>query len=81
MAANQNRVDLNEHGWWILERRELFIGPSAVVSRVPLEQSDQEIEQGLIDGSRSLFGATVCAADGYTASTASETARNFCGGS
>ena len=40
VAANQNRVDLNEHGWWILKCREVFSGPSAVISRVPLELSD-----------------------------------------
>ena len=55
VTANQNRVDLNEHGWWILERREVFSRPSAVISRVPLELSDQEIKQGLIDGSKSLL--------------------------
>ena len=55
VATNQNRVDLKEHGWWILERREVFSGPSAVISRAPLELSDQEIKQGLIDGSRSLL--------------------------
>ena len=55
VAANQNRVDLAEHGWWIFERREVFSGPSAVISRVPLELSDQEIKRGLIDGSRSLL--------------------------
>ena len=55
VAANQSRVDLAEHGWWIFERREVFSGPSAVISRVPLELSDQEIKRGLIDGSRSLL--------------------------
>ena len=55
VAANQNRVDLAEHGWWILERREVFSGPSAVISRVPLELSEQEIKRGLIDGSRSFL--------------------------
>ena len=55
VAANLNRVDLAEHGWWIFERREVFSGPSAVISRVPLELSDQEIKRGLIDGSRSLL--------------------------
>ena len=55
VAANQNRVVLNEHGWWILEHREVFSGPSAVISCVPLELSDQEIKQGLIDGFQDLF--------------------------
>ena len=55
VAANQNRVDLADHGWWILERREVFSGPSAVISRVPLELSEQEIKRGMIDGSRSLL--------------------------
>ena len=43
IAANQNRVDFQEFGWWVLERREVFSGPSAVISRVPLELSDKEI--------------------------------------
>ena len=55
VATNQNRVDFQEFGWWILERREVLSGPSAVVSRVPLELSDAEIKQGLIEGSRSLL--------------------------
>ena len=55
LAANQNRVDFQEFGWWILEHREVLSGPSAVVSRVPLELSDAEIKQGLIEGSRSLL--------------------------
>ena len=55
LAANQNRVDFQEFGWWILEHREVLSGPSAVVSRVPLELNDAEIKQGLIEGSRSLL--------------------------
>ena len=55
ISANQNRFDMAEFGWWILERREVFSGPSVVISRVPLELSDQEIKQGLIDGSKSLL--------------------------
>ena len=55
VAANQNRVDFQEFGWWILKRREVLNGPSAVVSRVPLELPDAEIKQGLIEGSRSLL--------------------------
>ena len=39
----------------MLERREVFSGPSAVVSHVPLELSDTEIQQGLIEGARSLL--------------------------
>ena len=55
VAANQNRVDFQEFGWWILERREVLSGPSAVVSRVPLELSDVEVHQGLLEGARSLL--------------------------
>ena len=55
VAANQNEMDLNEHGSWILKRWEVFSGLSAVISRVPLELSDQEIKQGLINGSKSFF--------------------------
>ena len=36
IAADQNRVDFQEFGFWILERREVLSGPSAVISRVPL---------------------------------------------
>ena len=35
IAANQNRVDFQEFGWWVLEHREVFSGPSAVISRIP----------------------------------------------
>ena len=55
ITVNRNRVDFQEFGWWVLERREVFSGPSAVVSRVPLELSDTEIQQGLIEGARSLL--------------------------
>ena len=55
VAADQNRVDFQEFGYWILERREVLSGPSAVVSRVPLELSDEEIKQGLLEGSKSLL--------------------------
>lgn len=55
VAANQNSLDLNEHGWWIFERWEVFNGFLAVISSVPIEFSNQEIKQGLIDGSRSLL--------------------------
>ena len=58
-AADQNRVDFQEFGFWILERREVLSGPSAVISRVPLELSDDEIKQGLLEGSRSLLEAPV----------------------
>ena len=59
IAADQNRVDFQEFGFWILERREVLSGPSAVISRVPLELSDDEIKQGLLEGSRSLLEAPV----------------------
>lgn len=55
VAANQNRFNFEEFGWWILERREVLSGPSAVVSRVPLELSDAEVQQGLFEGARSLL--------------------------
>ena len=55
VAVNQNRVDFEEFKWWILERREVLSGPSAVVSHVPLELSEVEIQQGLLEGSRSLL--------------------------
>ena len=55
ITSNQNCVDFQEFGWWVLERREVFSGPSAVVSRIPLELSDTEIQQGLIEGARSLL--------------------------
>ena len=55
VVANQNRVNFEEFGWWILERHEVLSGPSAVVSRVPLELSRVEIQQGLFEGSRSLL--------------------------
>ena len=55
VAANQNRVDLDEFGWWVLERREVFSVPSAVVSRVPLELNESEIQQGLIEGARPML--------------------------
>ena len=57
IAANQNCVDFQEFGWWVLERWEVFSGPSAVavVSHVPLELSDTEIQQGLLEGARSLL--------------------------
>ena len=55
VASNQPRVDLTEFGWWILERREVFSGPSAVASRVPLELNDADVQQGLIEGARSLL--------------------------
>ena len=41
--------------FWILERREVMSGPSAVISQVPLELSDEEIKQGLLEGSKSLL--------------------------
>ena len=59
IQADQNRVDFQEFGFWILERREVLSGPSAVISRVPLELSDDEIKQGLLEGSRSLLEAPV----------------------
>ena len=43
IAANQNRVDFQEFGWWVLEHREVFSGPSIIISHVPLELSDKEI--------------------------------------
>ena len=55
VSADQNRVDFQEYGFWILERREVMSGPSAVVSQVPLELSDEEIKQGLLEGSKSLL--------------------------
>ena len=55
VSAEQNRVDFQEFGFWILERREVMSGPSAVVSQVPLELSDEEIKQGLLEGSKSLL--------------------------
>jgi len=55
VSADQNRVDFQEYGFWILERREVMSGPSAVVSQVPMELSDQEIKQGLLEGSKSLL--------------------------
>ena len=55
IEANQNCVDFQEFGSWILERREVLSGPSAVILRVPLELSDVEIQQGLVEGSRSLL--------------------------
>ena len=33
----------------------MFSGPSVVISRVPLELSEAEIQQGLLEGSRSLL--------------------------
>ena len=55
VSANQNRVDFQEYGYWILERREVMSGPSAVISQVPLELSEEEIKQGLLEGSKSLL--------------------------
>ena len=55
VSANQNRVDFQEYGFWILEHREVMSGPSAVISQVPLELSDEEIKQGLLEGSKSLL--------------------------
>ena len=55
VAANQNRVELNEFGWWVFERREVFSGPLAVVSRVPLELNELEMHKGLIEGARSML--------------------------
>ena len=55
VSADQNRVDFQEYGFWILERKEVLSGPSAVVSQVPLELSDEEIKQGLLEGSKSLL--------------------------
>ena len=55
VASNQPRVDLTEFGWWILERREVFSGPSAVASQVPLELNDADVQQGLIEGAWSLL--------------------------
>ena len=55
VSADQNRVDFQEYGFWILERHEVMSGPSAVVSQVPLELSDEEIKQGLLEGSKSLL--------------------------
>ena len=55
VSANQNRVDFQEYGFWILERREVMSGPSAVISQVPLELSEEEIKQGLLEGSKSLL--------------------------
>ena len=52
---NQDKVDFGEFGWWILEWREVFSGPSVVISQVPLELSKAEIQQGLLEGSRSLL--------------------------
>ena len=36
IAVNQNCIDFQEFGWWVLERREVFSGPSAVIPHVPL---------------------------------------------
>ena len=55
VSANQNRVDFQEYGYWIVERREVMSGPSAVISQVPLELSEEEIKQGLLEGSKSLL--------------------------
>ena len=55
VTVNQNRVELNKFGWWVLERREVFSGPLAVVSRVPLELNESEIQQGFIEGARSML--------------------------
>ena len=55
IAVNQNRVDFQEFGWWVLEHREVFSGPLAVISHIPLELSDKEIHQCLIEGARSMM--------------------------
>ena len=55
VASNQNVVTVGQFGKWVLERREVFSGPSAVISRVPLQLSDEEIQNGIYEGARSLL--------------------------
>ena len=57
LASNQNLVTVGHFGKWVLERWEVLSGPSEVISRVPLQLSDDEVCKGIYDGAKSLLDA------------------------
>ena len=55
ISADQNRVDFQEYGFWILERREVLSGPSAVVSQSHWNCQTKKSSRGFWEGSKSLL--------------------------
>ena len=46
---------MGQFGRWVLERRDVFSGPSVVISHVPLQLSEDEVKKGIYKGAKSLL--------------------------
>ena len=60
MAERQSELSLGDFGFWRVERQRPSAAPSLVVMGVPRGLTDQEVQQRLLIGSRSLVPDDLC---------------------